>query len=183
MNTSDNTSRIELAHLLRQKCLGADGSPADHARGQLAGLRKLLSPATRAQGLFALGSLGAQQAIGNPALETLAAAFAAHPHGASERRDFGATCRDLARRNGAKPGDSPFDRHFRRILASRNIEELREPLLSAVRLAKTSGVAVDFQRLEWDLLTFRNNPDPVLERWAKSYFDTREPAETTPANT
>jgi len=170
-----------LATLLYRNCLAKNGSPADHARGLLADLRKLLSPATRNQGIFALGKIGARDAIGRREMETLAAIFAISPHRPEKRRNFGETCRALARRNNKRPGDSPFDAHFRRILASRTLEDLLDPLVSAARLAKTADVPIDHQSLEWDLKQFRHDPDKVLENWAKSYFDTRKPTETQKA--
>lgn len=181
MNSSDSTPAEPptLTGLLARHCLKPDGTPADHARGSLAGLRKLLSATTRNQGLFALGQLGFVDWERDPSSLIVAALFGLHPHRCEKWRNFGTTCRDLAVRGGdARPGDSPFDRHFRRILASRTLDDIAKPILTAGRMAKASGKSIHFPALHKDLVSFSHDPDPILERWAKSYFDAWEPGES-----
>ncbi len=168
-----------LTGLLARHCLKPDGTPADHARGDLADLRKLLSPATRNQGLFALGRIGFVDWDRDPAALIVAALFGLHPHRCEKWRNFGTTCRELAMRKDSRPGDSSFDRHFRRILASRTLDDIRKPILAAGRMAKAEGKSIHYAALHKDLKFFAHDPDTVLEQWAKSYFDTREPGETS----
>jgi len=166
-----------LVALLHRHCLTPDGRPADHARGLLADLRKLLSDSTRNQGLFALGRIGFTEWGRDPSSLVVAGLFGLYPHRADKWRNFGTTCRELACRHQSRPGDSPFDRHFRRILASRTLDELCSPVLAAGRMAKAEVIAIHFGALHRDLRKFRHDPDTVLEAWAKSYFETREPTE------
>lgn len=172
-----NKDAPTLTGLLFRHCLNEKGLPAEHARGQLAGLRKLLSPATRTQGLFALGQIGFRDWDRDPSATTVAGLFALYPQKVTKPRDFGTTCRDLACQNKASAGSSPFDRHFRRILAARVIDDILQPLISASRMAKSKGIPIDYARLHRDLQSFRHEPDRILERWAKSYFQTAEPSE------
>lgn len=165
-----------LVTLLERHCLTPDGKPADHARGLLADLRKLLSPATQCQGLFALGRLGFTAWDRDRASLLVAGLFGLYPQRVGKWRNFGTTCRELACRSQGRPGDSPFDRQFRRILASRTIDEIAPPVLAAGRMAKAEGKAIHFGALHRDLKRFQREPDPVLEAWAQSYFETREPA-------
>lgn len=174
----EDSPTTELVVLLL-KCL-KDGQPRPDVRGRLAALRKLNSPATRNQGLFALGQLGFTAWQTDPGAILVAGAFAIHPHQSARNRNFGATCREIARQSDQAPGDAAFDRHFRRLLASRTLDDLEAPLLSAVRMAKAKDATIDFRSLHWDLIRFRANPDDVLEKWARDYFTIREP-DVTPA--
>lgn len=176
--TSETSEKAPtLTGLLFRHCLSPEGTPADHARGRLAGLRKLLSPATRNQGLFALGSIGFYDWERDPSATTVAGLFGLYPHRAEKWRNFGTTCRELASKGGATPGDSPLDRHFRRILAARTLDDLLPSIRRVGRVAKASGVTIHYEKLHRDLQAFHRDPDSVLESWAKSYFDTREPTE------
>jgi CRISPR type I-E-associated protein CasB/Cse2 len=186
MNTPTDSNQPTLVGLLYRHCLTPEGKPSFAARGLIADLRKLRSETTRHQGLFALGSIGFTSWASDPSALTVTAVFAQHPHSPDKARNFGTTCRDLAtrRKGGEKPpvpGDSPFDRQFRRVLAARTLEDLLPVILSIGRVAKSADVAIDYHALHRDLQKFRFEPDAVLERWAKSYFQTTEPAGDTPA--
>jgi CRISPR type I-E-associated protein CasB/Cse2 len=180
-----NPDQPTLVGLLYRHCLTPDGKSSFAARGLIANLRKLRSPATRNQGLFALGSIGFTDWERDPSSVTVTAVFASHPHSPDKPRNFGTTCRDLATRgkggeNSGTPGDSPFDRHFRRLLAARTLDDILPVVLSIGRIAKSADVSIDYYLLHKDLRRFRYEPDAVLERWAQSYFKTLEPAGEKP---
>lgn len=140
-------------------------------RGALANLRKLLSqtPEKRCQGYLPLGKMGLAWAIGADqiAARTSAGLFGYHPKHEPKEGNFGRTCRKLAKATS----EEAFERHFRRLLACKTCADACEVVARLGRIAKTKEIPINYDLLQRDLHFWS---DGTRERWAKSYFDTRD---------
>jgi CRISPR type I-E-associated protein CasB/Cse2 len=149
-------------------------------RGRLANLRRALSPTTEHYAWPVLCALaGAMPCEENRRLtyQTVGGLFALHPvH--KEIGGLGATCR-LLRKEKDYNKDDPFDRRFRRLLASDSVEDLRDQLIRVVKMAKSSDktVAVDYIRLFKDLSGFAYNRQRIKVEWARGYWSAPAPDE------
>lgn len=153
-----------------------------HHRGRLAELRRALSPTTEHQAWPALGALAGPLAFEpNRRLiyQTVGALFALHPMH-REIGNLGVTCRHLRKERDFNKGD-PFDRRFRRLLASDSLEDLRDQLVRIVKLAKAADKPVDYFELFKVMSWFRSNPQHVKVEWAREYWSAppSEDAEST----
>ena len=122
------------------------------------------------------------QAIGHPVYETVAGCFAHHrrkescPDDAS-LRNFGTTCREIAESrddNPDKDGNRRFDARFRRLLACDTKQEICEVVRQIIRLARSSGVPVNYRRLFCDLWWWSAR---TKIEWAKEYWSVPTPNE------
>jgi len=148
-------------------------------RGKMAALRRAASPGTERQAWPVIHSLG--EDISNLAACTIAALYAQHPEEDSKSFGFGTTCRRIATDNG-KDFEIPdsFDRRFRRLLACDSAEDLAGQLKAWIRFASAKGVGVNYGRLFWDLLSWKNHADDIKLRWARGFWPMRKEASEEP---
>jgi CRISPR type I-E-associated protein CasB/Cse2 len=103
--------------------------------------------------------------------------FPLAPHAASERFSFGRFLnRELGDTDGAKL-------RFRRLLASRDREELDHRLRAVLRLACRDKAPVDWGVLGTDILWFFSESGHVPRRWAQDFYaptSSRPPATPVP---
>lgn len=136
--------------------------------GTMAELRCLLNPNMRSRGWRAIARAGG---IGDVVMETISGLYAKHP--VESNRSFGRVCRELAsaRKKTAKEKTedadaSPFDRRFRRLLASGR-EEACAQLYGIISGLKAEDIGVDYEGICTDLFYWG---DRVKERWAQDYW-------------
>lgn len=155
---------------------------AKHDRGALAALRRGLSPATVMDAWPVVARLGGD--IGQPGESVfvdIAALFATHPV-ESTARNFGDTCRAIARDEKGGLIDS-HERRFRRLLASDSPADLAGQLRTWVRLAAGKGVGVNYESLFADLWNWRWYADDIRVQWASSFWRSGEDAPATASTT
>lgn len=140
-------------------------------RGQRAVLRRFWSKATHYQALPVLGRLCA---IGNGPRSLVAALYAEHPYHSATARSMGQTCFGLAGGDGAR-----YDAHFRRLLASGDIEDVAHQVLQVIRRAARQGgkLPVNYLQLLKDFAFWRGYGDKVKAQWAKDFWQAPGAAE------
>ena len=133
-------------------------------RGHRASLRRYWSNATRHDAFPVLGRLAA---IGNEPRSLVAALYAEHPHHSDSARSLGQTCLRIA---GGEAKN--YEMHFRRLLASQDIDDLATQVHRAVRRAARdgSGLPVNYLQLLKDLALWRGYRDNVKTRWAQDFW-------------
>ncbi len=135
-------------------------------RGKLSHLRRWWSPTTRHYAYPVIASLAGGQAIDNGPICTVAALFAEHPKHSDKSKNFGATCRTIAGKNR-----DTFEAHFRRLLASTDLENDLAPVLQRIiRRAKNTGASVNYTQLHKDLSKWRYSAEDIKTNWAKEYW-------------
>ena len=148
-----------------------------HDRGLLANLRKWWSPATRHYSYPVLGRL---RALDDERRTLVAALFAVHatagrpPHAAG-----GASLGKAALMLAGGPKGAGFDsmeRHFRRLLASQDLDDLGPQLHRLVKRLERESVPLDYARLLGDLRQFDKYSEEIKTRWALDFWQTEEPA-------
>jgi len=154
MNPHDETNSRFLAQLMR---LCED-------RGYSASLRRYWSETTRHQALPILGRLGA---IDDARSATVAALYAVHPAHA-EGVGIG---RAALRLGDRKDGEHPYDRHFRRLLACDDLDELALQLHRLVKRFSREGIPLDYAKLLKDLRFWSTgHAATVKTNWAKEFW-------------
>ncbi|MGD0816218.1 MAG: type I-E CRISPR-associated protein Cse2/CasB [Verrucomicrobiota bacterium] len=146
-------------------------------RGKLAGLRRGLSPGTVRDAWPIVAGLGGD--IGQPVYVITAALFASHPQ-ESNAPNFGETCRQIAQGDGTKIVDS-FERRFRRLLASSEVEDVIGQLRSWVQLAAGKSLGVNYESLFADLWNWPWYADEIRVKWARAFWQSDETSELQPA--
>ena len=135
-------------------------------RGKLSHLRRWWSPTTRHYAYPVIAGLAGGQAIDNSPICTVAALFAEHPQHSDKSKNFGSTCRAIAGKNR-----DTFETHFRRLLASDDLENDLAPTLQRImRRAKKEGAAVNYTQLHKDLNKWRFASEDIKTNWAKEYW-------------
>lgn len=135
----------------------------DQHRGDRAALRRHWSPTTRHQAFPVLGKLGA---LGDERKTILCALFAEHP-----LHKTGNTVGKAALFLGdRRDGDHPFDRHFRRLLACDNLNDLGTQLHRFVKRLSREGIPLDYAVLHRDLNFWANYSDRVKLDWASQFW-------------
>jgi len=143
-------------------------------RGHSASLRRYWSDATRHQALPILGRLGA---IGDDRSSTIAALYAVHPNHA-ESMGLGRAALRLGER---KDGDHPYDRHFRRLLAGSDLQDLAPQLHRLVKRLSREGIPLDYALLKKQLNFWTTgHSESVKTTWAKEFW--QAPNLETPAS-
>lgn len=102
--------------------------------------------------------------------QTIAGLFASFPKSHKPGKNFGASLRQLAmRRKKENPlrGWKIFKRHLNRLFECFSSQEVCEALGFLIRMMKSEGVHVDFERLYIDLCYWS---EPVRIRWSKGYL-------------
>lgn len=132
-------------------------------RGDRAALRRYWSPTTRHMAYPVLGKLNA---LKDSRKSVLAALFGEHP----EHRNGMGVGRSAMFLGERKDGDHPYDRHFRRLLASEDMEELGQQLHRLVKRLGREGIGLDFERLHRDLNFWANYREEVKIDWAADFW-------------
>lgn len=133
-------------------------------RGHSAALRRYWSDTTRPAALPILGRLGA---IGDDRKSIVAALFAVHPSHA-EGMGIG---RAALRLGDRKDGEHPYDRHFRRILASADLEDLAPQLHRLIKRLSRESVPLDYGKLLKELNFWSTGyAEGVKTSWAKEFW-------------
>lgn len=138
-------------------------------RGSTAELRRFWSPTTRHYAYPVLGRLG----VANPQLPDaiVAALYAINPHHANGGATIGKACLNLA-------GDSGFESfqpHMRRLLSSDDLPELGGQLHRIFKRLERERIALDYNKLAWNLRNWGKKADEVKTRWAMDFW--KAPAE------
>jgi CRISPR type I-E-associated protein CasB/Cse2 len=140
-------------------------------RGKLAALRRGMSSATVMDAWPVVASLGGTIGqVGESPYMDIAALYASHPV-VSTHRNFGETCRAIARAD-SKDREVPesYERRFRRLLSCGDPSDLVGQLRSWVRLAASKGIGVNYEGLFADVWNWRYYADGIRVKWAKSFW-------------
>ena len=147
-----------------------------HDRGIVANLRKWWSPATRH---YAYPVLGRLRALDDDRKTLLAALFAVHatggksPHAAGGA-SLGKAALQLA--GGLKgAGFESMEKHFRRLLAAADLDELAPRLQRMVKRLERESITLDYARLLGDLRQFGKFPERIKTKWALDFWQAVEP--------
>jgi len=133
-------------------------------RGHSASLRRYWSETTRHQALPVLGRLGA---IDDDRKSIIAALYAVHPYHA-EGSGIG---RAALRLGDRKDGDHPYDRHFRRLLACTDLDDLAPQLHRLVKRLSREGIPIDYAKLLKELRFWSTgHAENVKTHWAKEFW-------------
>jgi CRISPR type I-E-associated protein CasB/Cse2 len=145
-------------------------------RGHRAELRRYWSDATRHYAFPILGRLGALGEHKLPDALT-AALYAENPNHQLGGNSLGRA----ALRLGSGDAFESMERHFRRLLAANGneLDELGGGLHRLFIRFGREGIAIDYNRLLWDLRRWAKNADDVKTRWACDFW--QAPAETVTA--
>lgn len=145
-------------------------------RGLVANLRKWWSPATRHHAYPVLGRV---KALKDERRQLVAALFAVHatsganPH-SSGGNSLGKAALMLAGGNSKSPGFDSMERHFRRLLACTDLDDLQPQLHRLVKRLSSSSVHIDYARLLGDLRRFDKSPEKVKTDWAVGFWQADE---------
>ena len=132
-------------------------------RGNRASLRRYWSDTARHQAYPVLGRLGA---LRDPRRTVLAALYAVHP---SHQSGTGVG-RAALRLGDRKDGEHPYDRHFRRLLASDSLEDLGHQLHRLAKRLEREAVPLDYERLHRDLNFWKDYAEQVKVEWAADFW-------------
>jgi len=165
--TIDTTNRAE-RFLERLRKIAND-------RGKMAALRRATIASMERQAWPVIHSLG--EDISNLAARAIGAFYAEHPVEDCKAFSFGTTCRRIATDSGGE-FDVPdsFDRRFRRLLACDSAEDVVRQLRAWIRFASSKGVAVNYEKLFWDILAWDNNSERIKLSWARGFWPARREA-------
>jgi CRISPR type I-E-associated protein CasB/Cse2 len=141
-------------------------------RGHRAALRRWWSEPTRSHALPVLGRLGALD-DGRRALT--AALYAIHHRDGAPAHDagglgLGSAARKLAGGRSDAPEFEAMERHFRRLLAADDLDDLTPRLQHLVRRLQQQGIAFDYVRLLGELRWFEKDPQSVRTHWAMAFW-------------
>jgi CRISPR system Cascade subunit CasB len=142
-------------------------------RGSAAELRRFWSPATRHYAYPVLGRLG----VANPQLPDaiVAALYAVNPQHANGGPSLGKACLKLAGGSLKADGFESFERHMRRLLASGDLAEVGGQLQRILKRLDRDSIALDYNKLAWNLRNWAKKSDEVKTRWAMDFW--QAPAE------
>ena len=136
-------------------------------RGMMANLRCILVEDKKHRAWPVLSRLGVD--VGNEVAAYVAGLYATHPEETTQG-NFGATCKRIERERNEKRSDdnklTPTERRFQQILAS-DRHEVLERVMRMVKMAKSHGVSVNYDQLEYDL---RYWSDRAKTEWAASFW-------------
>lgn len=142
-----------------------------HDRGQMAALRRGLSPTTVMDAWPVVVLLGGD--IGSPGESVfvdIAALFASHPE-ESKARNFGETCRAIALSDASQKAiPDSYERRFRRLLACGDTADVVGQVRSWGRLAAAKGVGINYESLFADLWNWRWYAGDIRVSWARGFW-------------
>jgi CRISPR type I-E-associated protein CasB/Cse2 len=141
-------------------------------RGHRAALRRWWSTGTRH---YAYPILGRLFALDDDRKTLLAALYAVHskdsaPAHVSGGMNIGSAALKLAGGSTSANGFDSMERHFRRLLAADDLEDLGPQLHRLVKRLEREFISLDYARLLGDLRQFRTNPEAVKTRWALAFW-------------
>lgn len=136
-------------------------------RGMMANLRCILVDNKKHRAWPVLNRLGLEIDKEIPAF--VAGLFATHPE-VSSNGNFGATCKAIEQKRDDKRGDdsklTPTERRFQHLLAASR-SEMPDRVKRMVLMAKSQGVAVNYEKLLHDLQYWG---DRTKTEWAASFW-------------
>ncbi|MEM1221703.1 MAG: type I-E CRISPR-associated protein Cse2/CasB, partial [Verrucomicrobiota bacterium] len=137
-------------------------------RGDRAALRRYWSETTRHQSYPILGKI---HALKDKPRTILAALYAEHPF-YRKGMSVGKAALQLGK---PQNGEHPYDRHFRRLLACDEIEELAQQLHRLVKRLDRKSIGLDYDSLRINLYSWCKTSDPakredVKVRWAADFW-------------
>ncbi len=147
-------------------------------RGMMANLRCILVDNKKHRAWPVLNRLGV--AIDDDVPAFVAGLFASHPEGDSNSiTNFGETCKQIEKARGEETSESsgnsegskkknltPTERRFQHLLAA-NRGEIQDRVKRMVLMAKSQGVAVNYEKLLHDLEYWGNR---TKTEWAASFW-------------
>ena len=131
-------------------------------RGAAAELRRYWSPATRHYAFPVLGRIRVRDPRSPDAIT--AALYATNPNHKPGGLRPGKALQQFAR------GEESFDAHVRRLLASDSLEEVGSQLQRLFVRLEGTGIALDYNRLLWDLRNWSSHSEDVKTAWGKDYW-------------
>lgn len=146
-------------------------------RGLVANLRKWWSPATRH---YAYPVLGRIRALKDDRRMLAAALFAVHatggnpPHVANGT-SIGKAALALAGGSTKAPGFGSMERHFQRLLAADDLDDLTPHLHRLAKRLGNTSIPLDYSRLLGDLRQFRDHSQRIKTQWAVDFWQAAEP--------
>lgn len=137
-------------------------------RGMMANLRCILVKNKKHRAWPVLHRLGV--AVDNDISTFVAGLFATHPE-VTATGNFGATCKaiELHRRETASDDNklTPTERRFQHLLNAEAGDEVKQRVLRMVLMAKSQGIAVNYEKLLLDLHYWN---DRTKTSWAATYW-------------
>ncbi len=143
--------------------------------GTRAELRRYWSATTRAYAYPILGRLQVKDPRWADAVT--AALYSIHPHHADNAYSVGQAALALGER---KEDKHPYDSHFRRLLASNELDEVAKQLHRLIKRISRESIAIDYHTLLWDLRRWAKDSEAVKTRWAMDFW--RAPQELAPTS-
>lgn len=146
-------------------------------RGHRAAMRRWWSEGTRH---YAYPILGRLFALDDDRKTLVAALYAVHskdstPAHVLGANSIGSAALKLAGGSTSANGFDSMERHFRRLLAANDLEDLTPQLHRLIKRLERESIPLDYVRLLGDLRQFSNNPEAVKTRWALAFW--QAPAE------
>lgn len=142
-------------------------------RGAAAELRRYWSPATQHYAYPVLGRIGVSSPRSPDAIT--AALYSLNPRHSAGGLRPGQALKKFAN------GEESFDAHLRRLLASADLDDVADQLQRLfVRLDRES-VALDYNRLLWDLRNWAKKSEDVKTRWGQDYWMSSKELESADA--
>jgi CRISPR system Cascade subunit CasB len=131
-------------------------------RGSAAELRRYWSPATRHYAFPVLGRIGVSYP--RSADSFTAALYAMNPRHAAGGARLGQALKKFA------GGEDSFDAHVRRLLGCDDLDEVADQLQRLFVRLDGEGIALDYNRLLWDLRNWSKKSEEVKTRWGQDYW-------------
>lgn len=125
-----------------------------------------------------LSSLG--QRIDSEAAATVAAFYMEHPMHDPRIKSVGEACLKIALAHANKPElRDRFDKRFKRLIACETLSEVTGQLKAWIRFAKDK-VPMNYEKLFWDYVKWKDDADDIILRWAKDYWNPYAERNTSP---
>jgi CRISPR type I-E-associated protein CasB/Cse2 len=146
-------------------------------RGLRAAMRRWWSDGTRH---YAYPILGRLHALDDERKSLIAALYSVHvkdsaPAHVAGSNSIGSAALKLGGGSTSASGFDSMEKHFRRLLAADDLDDLGQQLHRLVKRLEREAISLDYARLLGDLRQFRTNPEAVKTRWALAFW--QAPAE------
>lgn len=135
---------------------------AGRDRGASAELRRYWSPATRHYAFPILGRLQVRDPRSADAVT--AALYAVHPNHKPGGPRLGQALRKFA------DGQDSFEPHVKRLLSADSLEEVADQLQRLFVRLRGKGIALDFNRVLWDLRKWTSKSEEVKTSWGQDFW-------------
>ncbi|WP_027389301.1 type I-E CRISPR-associated protein Cse2/CasB [Chrysiogenes arsenatis] len=140
-------------------------------RGIMANLRCILTPNKRHRAWPALNRLGIP--VDDEVAAFIAGLYAMYPEETSTG-NLGTACRSIERSRDERRGEdsklTPTERRFQLLITAESGEELNSRVLRILMLAKSQGVAINYERLLYDLREWPHKRQRVQNEWAREFW-------------